>query len=159
MRTSLETIQAFLASKRIAMVGLSRHPKDFSAMLFEEFCRQGYDMVPVNPAATEIHARKCFPRLQDVFPRSEAALLMTSPEVTESVVRDCIEANIRRIWMYRASGRGAVSEAAVQQCLEAGIEVVAGECPFMFLPEVAVFHRWHGFIRKITGSYPRSSAA
>jgi len=31
-----EIIEDFLAKKRIAMVGLSRQPKDFSVMLFEE---------------------------------------------------------------------------------------------------------------------------
>jgi hypothetical protein len=31
-----EIIEDFRAKKRIAMVGLSRQPKDFSAMLFEE---------------------------------------------------------------------------------------------------------------------------
>jgi uncharacterized protein len=159
MRASLETIYDFLASKRIAMVGISRNPADFSAKLFEEFCRQGYDMVPVNPAAAEIHAKKCFPRLQDVEPPVDAAILMTSAEVTDAVVRDCAEAGIGRIWMYRAGGKGAVSPRAVQFCQERGIRVVAGECPFMFLPEVAAFHRFHGFLRKITGRYPHRSAA
>src|SRR5947209_5435536 len=46
---SIETIEDFLRQKRIAMVGLSRESKDFSVMLFEEFRRRGYDMVPVNP--------------------------------------------------------------------------------------------------------------
>ncbi len=46
---ALETIEDFLAQKRIAMVGVSRHPKDFSADLFQELRRRGYDMVPVNP--------------------------------------------------------------------------------------------------------------
>lgn len=159
MQTTLEMIQDFLSAKRIAMVGISRNPKDFSDRLFEEFCRQGYDMVPVNPSAQELHARKCFPRLQAIDPPVEAVLLMTPPAVTEAVIGDCIEAHIRRVWMYRAGSQGAVSEAAVQKCLEAGIRVVPGECPFMFLRDVGVFHRFHGFVRKVTGRYPHSAAA
>ncbi len=159
METSLRTIQDFLAHKRIAMVGISRNPADFSAKLFEEFCRQGYDMVPVNPGAQEIHARRSFARLQDVQPPVEAALLMTSPEVTEAVVRDCAQAGIQSVWMYRSHGKGAISAQAVQFCREQGITVVPGECPFMFLPETGAVHRFHGFVRKITGRYPRESAA
>ena len=45
---SLETIDDFLAQRRIAMVGISREPKNFSVMLFEELSRRGYDVVPVN---------------------------------------------------------------------------------------------------------------
>jgi hypothetical protein len=35
-----------------------------------------------------------------------------------------------------------------------GIEMVVGECPFMFLPNSGWFHHFHGFVRKITRSYP-----
>ena len=51
---SLETISDFLAQKRIAMVGISREGKDFSISFFEEMARRGYDMVPVNPNASQI---------------------------------------------------------------------------------------------------------
>jgi len=34
------------------------------------------------------------------------------------------------------------------------MSLVAGECPFMFLPETPWFHRLHGFCRKLVGSYP-----
>ncbi len=159
MKTSLRTILDFLAHKRIAMVGTSRNPSDFSAKLFEEFCRHGYDMVPINPQAQELHARRCFARLQDVQPPLEAALLMTSPKVTEAVVHDCAEAGIKSVWMYRSHGKRAISSQAIQFCQEQGIDVVPGECPFMFLPETGTVHRMHGFVRKITGSYPRKSAA
>ncbi len=37
---SMEAIQDFLVQKRIAMTGISRTPKSFSAMLFEELCRR-----------------------------------------------------------------------------------------------------------------------
>lgn len=154
-RASMETIEDFLAQKRIAMAGISRDPANFSVKLFEELCRRGYDVVPVNPNAEQVQGRRCFARLQDIQPPVEAALLMTSPEATEAVVNDCAEAGIRRVWMYRAGGKGAVSRQAVQFCRERGIQVVPGQCPFMFLPDTAAFHRFHGFVHKITGRYPR----
>ncbi len=153
---AMETIEDFLAQKRIAMAGISRDPANFSVKLFEEFCRRGYDVVPVNPNTTELQGRRCFARVQDIEPPVEAVLLMTSPQATEKVVNDCAAAGIGRVWMYRAAGKGAVSSKAVQLCQEHGIRLVAGQCPFMFLPETAAFHRFHGFVRKITGRYPRS---
>ena len=154
-RASLETIEDFLAQKRIAMAGISRDPANFSVKLFEELCRRGYDVVPVNPNATEVQGKRCFARVQDIQPPVEGALLMTSPEATETVVNDCAEAGIRRVWMYRATGQGSVSAKAIEFCLARGMLVVPGQCPFMFLPDTAGFHRFHGFIRKITGRYPR----
>lgn len=152
---SLETIEDFLAQKRIAMIGISREPKNISVMLFEELSRRGYDVVPVNPHMSEVLGRRCFARVQDIQPPVQAALLMTSPEVTDAVVKDCAEAGIPRVWMYRAGGRGAVSTDAVQFCRERGIQVVPGKCPFMFWRDAATVHRLHGFVRKITGRYPR----
>jgi len=152
---SLEVIEDFLAQKRIAMAGISRDPTNFSVKLFEELCRRGYDVVPVNPNMPEVQGRRCFARVQDIHPPVEGVLLMTSPEATETVVNDCAEAGIRRVWMYRAGGRGSVSSKAIQFCRERGIQVVPGQCPFMFLPRAAGFHRFHGFIRKITGRYPK----
>jgi predicted CoA-binding protein len=158
MHTSLEVVEEFLAHKRLAMAGVSRDPKNFSAQLFQELYRHGYDVVPVNPRVNSIYGRKCFARMQDIRPSVDAALLMTSPETTESVVRDCAEAGINLVWMYRASGTGAVSEKAVQFCRQLGIQVIPGECPLMFLPYAGTVHRFHGWIRKITRRYPRHSA-
>jgi uncharacterized protein len=158
MQTSLEAIEDFLAHQRIAMVGVSRNPQHFSAYVFQELCRRGYDMVPVNPHANEIYGRKCFARVQHIYPPVEAALLMTSPEATETVVHDCVEAGIEIVWMHRASGKGAVSAKAVQFCRQLGIEVIPGQCPLMFLPKAGTVHGLHGWIRKITGRYPRHMA-
>jgi uncharacterized protein len=152
---SLDTIQDFLAQKRIAMVGISRDSASDSARLFEELCHRGYDVVPVNPNVAEVQGQRCFARVQDIQPPVEAALLMTKPEVTEKVAHDCAEAGVRRVWMYRGVGQGAVSPEAIAFCQEQGMQVVPGQCPYMFLPDAAGVHRFHGFIRKIMGRYPR----
>jgi len=159
MQASLEIVTDFLAHKRMAMAGISRDPANLSVKLFQELIGRGYDIAPVNPNLSEVEGRKCFSRVQDIEPPVEAVLLMTSPEASEEVVRDCAEAGVRTVWMYRATGKGSVSRKAVEFCQEHGIRVIPGECPFMFLPGSAGVHRLHGFIRKITGRYPRRAAA
>ena len=155
----LETIEDFLAQKRIAMIGISRNPKGFSAVLFQELRKRGYEVIPVNPKATEVLGQPCFTRIQDIQPPVDTALLMTPANVTDAVVSDCAEAGIRRIWMYRAAGKGAVSPSAVAFCQQHGIQVVPGQCPFMFLPGAGGIHKFHGFVRKITGRYPKHQRA
>ncbi len=159
MNTAQTDIDDFLACRRLAMVGVSRNPKDFSRMLFRELCERGYEMVPVNPSASEVEGRRSFARLQDVQPPAEGALLMTSPAETERVVRDCLAAGVRRVWMHRGGGQGAVNPAAVQFCRENGIRLVEGYCPYMFLPRPAFFHRVHGFFLKLARRYPAPRAA
>lgn len=152
---SLDIIENFFAQKRIALVGISRNPKDLSAMLFQELQRCGYEVIPVNPHASAVLGHPCFARVQDIQPPPTAALLMTSSQVTDSVVADCAQAGIRHIWMHRAGGKGAVSAKAVAFCQEHNMQVVPGQCPFMFLPGSGGVHSLHGFFRKITGRYPR----
>jgi uncharacterized protein len=152
--TAKERIDDFLAQKRFAFVGVSRRPNDFSRALFREFRAKGWDPVPVHPGAQEVEGQRCYARVQDIQPPVDSALLMTSPDVASSVARDCISAGIRRVWFYRAGGRGALSGEAVEQCRSNGLSVIPGECPMMFLPEAGWIHRLHGLVRKITGTYP-----
>ena len=157
---SLEIIDDFLAQKRIAIAGISRDSASDSMRLFEELVRRGYDVVPVNPKMPQVQGRRCFARMQDIQPPVDAVLVMTPSEVTESIVNDCAAAGIRRVWMYRgAIGKGSVSAKAVAFCQERGIQLVPGQCPFMFLPQTAGVHRFHGFVRKITGRYPQRTCA
>lgn len=137
--TTRQKIDEFLACKRIAFAGVARNPKDFSRLLFAEFIRRGYNLVPVTPNAAEIDGIPCVSRMRDVAPPPEAALLLTSAAVTPAVLSDCAEAGIHRVWIYRNAG-----------CeIPAGIQAIAGECPYMFFPKTGFIHRVHGFFHRV----------
>jgi len=152
--SSLSTIQDFLAQKRIAVVGVSHNPKDFSRLLLRTLRQRGYDAVAVNPQLSSADDAPCYHALAEITPPVDTVLLMTKPEVAEKVVHECAELHISRVWMHRAGGDGAVSPQAVEFCHDHGIAVIPGECPYMFLKGESWFHRLHGFVRKITGTYP-----
>jgi hypothetical protein len=59
--------------------------------------------------------------------------------------------------MHRGAGGGpgSVSLDAIAFCETNGIALVAGYCPYMFLPDAPFFHGLHAFAKKITGSYPK----
>jgi uncharacterized protein len=159
MTTLAVRANEFLAQRRIALVGVSRDPRDLSRTLFRELRQRGYDVVPVHPELTSADGVPCARQLQDVSPAVQGALLMTPPAVTERVVHDCAEAGVARVWMHRGAGRGAVSPAAVAFCRERGMSVVDGACPFMFLPDAGFVHRGHGFLARLLGRHPGSRAA
>jgi uncharacterized protein len=142
--TTREDIDDFLTQKRLALVGVSRDADDFSRSLFRELRRRGYDVVPVNPAVTELEGTRSFARLQDITPPVEGALIMTAAETSLQVAEDCAESGITRIWFHRGTGRGAVSEAAVDFCTQKGMRVVAGCCAYMFLGHNAPW--FHSFL-------------
>ena len=148
-------IDEFWQLRRIALVGLSRDPKHFSQSVWKELRGRGYDVVPVNPKTDAIDGQPCFTRVQDIVPPVEGALVMTPPRVTERVVEDCAEAGVTRVWLLGGAGVGASSPKAVAFCESHGMQTVSGHCPFMFLPGTPFFHQVHGFVKKVTGSYPK----
>jgi predicted CoA-binding protein len=151
----MERIRDFLAQKRFAFVGVSRQSNDFSRALFREFRARGYDAIPVHPSAEAIEGIPCVHHLSEIQPPVDSVLLMTPPAATDVLVRECVQAGVKRVWLFRGGGRGAVTAEAVRRCEENGIAVVPGECPFMFFTGSSLVHRFHGFVRKISGSYPK----
>ena len=131
-------------------MGVSRDPKDFSRAVLKAFLDRGYDAVPVNPAMEEVDGRRCHPSVVAVSPPVEAALLLTPAARSAAAVADCLAADVRRIWLHRGLGSmGAVSPDALELCADNGVDVVAGECPFMYLEGTGLPHRIHGFFHRL----------
>ena len=156
MATTISQIDDFLALKRIAVVGVSRNPKEISYTLWQELRQRRYDAVPVNPATSEIDGRRSYASVRDIDPPVEGALIMTTPAVAEQVLDDCAAAGVRHVWLYGGLGGGATSAATLAAAERHGLDTVAGHCPYMFLPGTSVFHRMHGVGKRLTGSYPKA---
>ena len=156
MAATIRQIDDFLALKRIAVVGVSRNPKETSYTLWQELRQRRYDAVPVNPAATEIDGKPCYPSVRDIDPPVEGALIMTTAAVAEQVIEDCSTAGVQHVWLYGGLGGGATSPVTIAAAERNGLDTVAGHCPYMFLPGTPVFHSLHGFGKKLTGSYPKA---
>ena len=154
--TTKKQVDDFLALKRIAFVGVSRDPKDFSTQLWQEFRQRRYEAIPVNPNAKEIDGQPCFARVTDIKPGVEGVLIMTPKRLTDDIVRDCAAAGVKHVWMFGGAAPGAATKSAMAFCEEKGINVVQGQCPYMFLPGSPAFHAPHRFWKKLTGSYPKS---
>lgn len=152
--TTMRTVESFLGLHRIAVIGVSANPNDFTRTLFRELQARRYDAVPVRPGVSEVDGARCFETVLDIEPAVEGALIVTNATVTDSVLEECAAAEIRHIWLYRAMGTGAVSGGAVEFCRAHQMEVVAGECPFMFFPRPVFPHRVHRFCRRILGRLP-----
>lgn len=149
---SAATIQDFVSQRTLAMVGVSRSGKKFANAAFKELRSKGYSVVPVNPAAETVEGEPCYPSLLTLPSPVDGAVVMAPREQALQVVRDAAAAGIRRVWLQQ----GAESQAAIDACRQAGIDVVAGECILMFAkPPSHWIHRAHRFGRSLFGTLPR----
>jgi uncharacterized protein len=133
----LDAARAFLSLRRIAVAGASRDARDFSRAILRELVRRGYDVVPVNPGASEIEGLPCHARVGDVTPPPEGVLVLTPAARTDAVVADALDAGVRHIWLHRGGGAGAATASARAACEARGVRPVTDLCPLMALPGAA----------------------
>lgn len=145
-----QDIEGFLAQKTIAMAGVSRDPRSFSASTMKELATKGYRIIPVNPNAESIAGEKCYPSLAKLPEKVGGVIVFTPPAHTEKVVREAAAAGITRIWIQQ----GAQSEAALAFCRQNDLPAVSGQCILMFAEPVASFHGFHRWIKKLFGGLP-----
>jgi len=146
-----QTVEKFLAQKRLAVVGVSRSGKEFSNVAFRELRQKGYQVIPVNPNADTIEGERCYHRLTDIEPKPGAALVVTSSGQTAGVVKDAAAAGIRLLWIQQ----GSDSTDALELAKAKGIEVASGDCILMFAEPVGSFHRFHRWVWKLLGKLPK----
>jgi predicted CoA-binding protein len=143
----LAPAREFLASRRIALVGFSRNPRDFSRFLDAEFRKRGIDVVPVHPDGSQMDGRRRFRRVGDIDPPVDGALVMVPASLAEGVARDCLDAGIRRIWFHRGAGPGSASPDALALCVARGVTPISSLCPLMVIQGAGWPHRLHGWLR------------
>lgn len=146
-------VKDFLAQQRVAVVGVSRSLNKTGDAIYDKFKSHGYEVFPINLHASEYKGGPCYASVKDVPGGVQAAMLITSPEATKQVVRECAEAGVTHVWMHRSFGN-SVSNEAVAFCREKGINVIPGACPMMYLdPDFG--HVMIRMIGRVAGYVPR----
>jgi predicted CoA-binding protein len=117
-----ESIQAFLAGTRFAVVGASRDRAKYGNKVLRAYMQHGMEVVPVNRGGGEIEGLPSVPDLGSLPAPVDGVSIITPPKVTEEVVEEAIHLGIRNIWIQP----GAESERAVELAERAGANVIAG---------------------------------
>lgn len=138
-------VKDFLAQKKIAIVGVSDRRDTGCNASYRRFKSAGYRVYAVNPRINVFDGDPCYPDLKSLPEKPDGVFILANPSVTERIVGECAELGVRHVWMHCMMGTKAgltssmtsVSPAAVQLCLEKGIQVIPGSCPNQFLnPDV-----------------------
>ena len=132
MATLAEAATRFLEQRRIAVVGVSRDPKQPANANFRKLRDAGRTVFAVNPATPEAEGGPCYPDLRAIPGGVDAVLLYTPPAGTAGMVRECAELGIRHVWIHRSFGQGSWSAEAEEVAREHGLTLIPGGCPSMF---------------------------
>ena len=151
-----EAASEFLASKRVAVTGVSRHPKNHGGnIVYRRLRERGYEVFAVNPNAEEVEGDRCYRDLGSIPGGVDAVVIATRPDRAEGTVRECAALGIKHVWMHRGPGAGSVSEAAAILGRERGIAVIDGGCPCMFKPTADLGHKAMRVVLSLSGNVPK----
>lgn len=152
-----EKVNDFLAQRRIAVAGVSRNRQDAASLIYGKLKGAGYEVFPVNPHAETFQGDPCYPDLRSIPGGVDGVVIVTRPQHTEEIVRQCPDAGVTRVWMHQSLARAgtSVSPEAVAFCHEHGITVIAGACPMMFCAPVDFGHTCMRWLLRVSGGLPK----
>ncbi len=119
-----EEIKDIFALKKIAVIGMSRHPVKAAHFVPKYLSEQGFDITPVNPTANEILGKKCYSDISLVQDPIDIVDIFRPSEQVLPVVQNAIKKKPKVIWLQE----GIHNEEAENLAREHGIDVVFIRC-------------------------------
>jgi predicted CoA-binding protein len=116
--------QLLQQAKTIAVVGLSDNPMRTSYDVSEYMQRQGYHIIPVNPAIASALGEKSYPALSDVPGKIDIVNVFRRSVFVPDIVDEVIRLKLPALWLQE----GVVDEEAAEKARQTGIFVVMDRC-------------------------------
>jgi predicted CoA-binding protein len=115
-----DDIRKIYSLKNIAVVGMSKNPDKAAHYVPKYLIENGYNVIPVNPTATEILGRKCYPSLLDVLGAVDVVDVFRPSEQLVPVIEETVKIKPKVIWLQE----GIHNEQAEDIARKAGIPIV-----------------------------------
>jgi predicted CoA-binding protein len=148
--TTRKQIDQFLASGPIAMAGVSRNPKKFGRMAFDDLSRKGLKIIPINPNIENIDGVTCYPDVNHLPKGVQSIIIITPKNQTLQVVQDAVALGIRNIWIQQSSD--TPETLAFLKGKE--VNLITKQCILMH-HEPDGFHKFHRNLKRLFGAMPR----
>jgi predicted CoA-binding protein len=157
MQTMQQATKDFLSLKKIAIAGVSRTKENAANLIYRKMKKEGYKVFAVNPNATMVEGDACYSGLKAIPEKPEGVVIVTKPEVTSEIVKECAELGIKNVWMHKGidSKTASVSDEAVKFCHENNITVIPGGCPMMYINNADIGHKMMRWMKNLSGSLPK----
>lgn len=124
MVTDTALAQILKDAHTIAVVGISSNPARASFGVSAWLKRQGFRILPVNPAETEVHGEKAYASLSDISEPIDIVDIFRRSDQVLPIVQQAITKRTRLIFMQE----GVFNEEAAQLAEASSIPVVMDRC-------------------------------
>jgi predicted CoA-binding protein len=145
-----QQIEQFLKNDPIAMAGVSRNPKKFGRVAYEELTKKGLNLIPVNPGMDSMNGKVCYPDVMHLPSGVESLLIITRKDQTAKVVEDALTKGIKNIWIQQSSD----TPEALALLKGTDVNLITGQCVLMHHSPHG-FHKFHRSIIRLFGGLPK----
>lgn len=111
-------------SKRIAVVGLSNNPERTSYMVSKAMQESGYEIIPVNPAISEVLGVRAVKALKDIEGHVDIVNVFRRSEFLPEIAKEFAEIDADIFWAQL----GVENEEAYNFLKEKGYTVIMNRC-------------------------------
>jgi hypothetical protein len=124
-------------ARTIAVVGISSNPARASFGVSAWLKRQGFQIIPVNPAETEVHGEKAYASLSEITGPIDIVDIFRRSDQVLPLVKDAIAKRPRLIFMQE----GVVNEEAAKLAEASAIPIVMDRCILKELARLVPYNR------------------
>ena len=148
---ALKSINEFISQKNIAVAGVSRKKQKFGNSIFTELTKKGYNVYPVNPHLDEYDGKKCYKEIASLPKEVSAIVINTKPATSKVLVEEAELKGIKNIWLQQ----GSADKDTIALSNQSNSNIITKECIIMYAEPVKGFHKFHRWLKKSFGNYPR----
>ena len=106
--------------KTVAIIGASADPNKFGNKAVRAFLRQGYEVYPVNPTATEIEGLPVFKSIADVPAHLDTISVYLPPQIVLKVLPAIAAKGCNELWL----NPGTESAEVLAEAERLGLNVI-----------------------------------
>jgi len=155
MKEHLEKIRDFTAQRSIAVTGVSSTQPDAANAVFNKLKNADYQVYAINPKAASVENVKAYPNLTAVGVKIDGVVIASPPASARSIIEECIELGIKRIWFHSSVNQGSLDQNAADYAEKNGMDVIRTGCPMMYIAPVDFPHKCIKWVLNLTGKVPR----
>jgi predicted CoA-binding protein len=119
-----EEIRQILTLKKVAVIGMSKNSLKAAHYVPKYLADNGFDIIPVNPTASEILGKKCYDSVSEIDGEIEIIDIFRPSEQVLQFVEAAIKKKPKVIWLQEGIHNFEAEELARKE----GIMVVFNRC-------------------------------
>lgn len=108
----------------IAVVGATDNQRKFGYAIYRDLKRKGYKVYAVNPNRTSVDGDPAYPDLARLPGKPDLVNFVVPPEVTLSVLKQCLDLGLKNVWLQP----GAESPEVLEFLATRGFNYLANTC-------------------------------